>query len=100
LRAHALLPDDRQAQRAYLRPFERRGTPLRAEEETIASVLKRAGYATGRFGKWGVGGRGSTSVPEKHGFDVFVGHYDQVHAHSEINDGPWASVAEPGVIGQ
>jgi len=58
------------------------GTPLRAEEETIASVLKKAGYATGGFGKWGCGGRGSTGVPEKHGFDVFVGYYDQMHAHS------------------
>jgi len=58
------------------------GTPLREEEETVASVLKRAGYATGGFGKWGCGGRGSTGVPEKHGFDVFVGYYDQVHAHS------------------
>ena len=58
------------------------GTPLRAEEETVASVLKRAGYATGGFGKWGCGGRGSTGVPEKHGFDVFLGYYDQVHAHS------------------
>jgi len=58
------------------------GTPLRAEEETVASVLKRVGYATGGFGKWGCGGRGSTGVPEKHGFDVFVGYYDQVHAHS------------------
>jgi len=58
------------------------GTPLRADEETIASMLKRAGYATGGFGKWGCGGRGSTGVPEKHGFDLFVGYYDQVHAHS------------------
>ena len=58
------------------------GTPMREEEETIASVLKRAGYATGGFGKWGCGGRGSTGVPEKHGFDLFVGYYDQVHAHS------------------
>ncbi len=58
------------------------GTPLRAGEATIASVLKPAGYATGGFGKWGCGGRGSTGVPEKHGFDVFVGYYDQVHAHS------------------
>ncbi len=58
------------------------GAPLRPEEETIASVLKRAGYATGGFGKWGCGGRGSTGVPEKHGFDVFFGYYDQVHAHS------------------
>ncbi len=58
------------------------GTPLRAEEATIASVLKQKGYATGGFGKWGAGGRGSTGVPEKHGFDVFFAYYDQLHAHS------------------
>ena len=58
------------------------GTPLRADEETIASVLKNHGYATGGFGKWGCGGRDSTGVPEQHGFDVFLGYYDQVHAHT------------------
>jgi arylsulfatase A-like enzyme len=58
------------------------GTPLRAEEATIASILKPRGYATGGFGKWGCGGRDSTGVPEKHGFDVFLGYYDQVHAHT------------------
>ena len=58
------------------------GTPLRAEEKTIASMLKQHGYATGGFGKWGCGGRGSTGVPEQHGFDEFLGYYDQVHAHS------------------
>ena len=58
------------------------GTPLRADEPTIASMLKPLGYATGGFGKWGCGGRDSTGVPEKHGFDVFFGYYDQVHAHS------------------
>lgn len=58
------------------------GTPLRAVEPTIASMLKSLGYATGGFGKWGAGGRGSTGVPEMHGFDLFFGYYDQVHAHS------------------
>lgn len=58
------------------------GSPLRADEMTIASMLKQKGYATGGFGKWGAGGRDSTGVPEKHGFDVFYGYYDQVHAHS------------------
>lgn len=58
------------------------GTPLRAEETTLASMLKPLGYATGGFGKWGCGGRDSTGVPEKHGFDVFLGYYDQVHAHT------------------
>ena len=58
------------------------GTPLRADEPTIASMLKQKNYATGGFGKWGAGGRDSTGVPERHGFDVFFGYYDQVHAHS------------------
>ncbi len=58
------------------------GTPLRQGEQTVASLLKQVGYATGGFGKWGCGGRGSTGVPEQHGFDVFLGYYDQVHAHS------------------
>lgn len=58
------------------------GTPLRADETTLASMLKPLGYATGGFGKWGCGGRGSSGVPEKHGFDTFLGYYDQVHAHS------------------
>ncbi|MGB2824429.1 MAG: sulfatase-like hydrolase/transferase, partial [Phycisphaerae bacterium] len=56
--------------------------PLRADDVTVAEVLKRAGYATGGFGKWGLGDRGTTGVPEKHGFDVFFGYYHQVHAHT------------------
>jgi len=55
---------------------------IRPDEPTIASMLKRIGYATGGFGKWGLGARGTEGVPEKHGFDVFFGYYDQTHAHS------------------
>ena len=55
---------------------------IRAEEKTIAEVLKPLGYSVGGFGKWGIGGRDSTGVPEKHGFDLFFGYYDQAHAHS------------------
>ena len=55
---------------------------IRADEKTIGDVLKPLGYAVGGFGKWGIGGRDSTGVPEKHGFDVFFGYYDQVHAHT------------------
>jgi arylsulfatase A-like enzyme len=57
-------------------------TPIREDEETLASVLKKRGYVTGGFGKWGIGGRGTSGVPERHGFDVFFGYYDQVHAHT------------------
>jgi arylsulfatase A-like enzyme len=56
--------------------------PMRAEDVTVAELLKKAGYATGGFGKWGCGDRGTTGVPEKHGFDIFFGYYNQTHAHS------------------
>jgi len=58
------------------------GEALRQEDVTVAQVLKKAGYATGGFGKWGLGDRATTGVPEKHGFDEFYGYYHQVHAHS------------------
>jgi len=56
--------------------------PLPAGEPTLASMLKEVGYATGGFGKWGLGAAGTTGVPEKHGFDIFFGYYDQRHAHT------------------
>jgi arylsulfatase A-like enzyme len=55
---------------------------LGAEELTVAELLKQKGYATGGFGKWGLGNPGTTGVPEQHGFDVFFGYYDQEHAHN------------------
>ena len=58
------------------------GMALREDDLTVADVLKKAGYATGGFGKWGLGDRGTTGVPETHGFDEFYGYYHQVHAHS------------------
>lgn len=59
---------------------------IRADEITIAQVLKQAGYATGGFGKWGLGHLGTTGVPEKHGFDEFYGYYHQMHAHCYYPD--------------
>jgi len=57
-------------------------TPIKKEDLTIAQVLRNAGYATGGFGKWGLGDRGTSGVPELHGFDIFFGYYHQVHAHT------------------
>jgi arylsulfatase A-like enzyme len=58
------------------------GTPITADEFTLGEMLKSAGYATGGFGKWGIGDAGTTGAPELHGFDTFYGYYHQVHAHS------------------
>ena len=56
--------------------------PLPAGTETFASVLKQQGYATGAFGKWGLGGVDSTGDPLNMGFDHFVGYNCQRHAHN------------------
>jgi arylsulfatase A-like enzyme len=55
---------------------------LRREDHTVAEMLKSAGYATGLFGKWGLGQEGSEGVPTRKGFDEFFGYLDQVHAHN------------------
>ena len=57
------------------------GAPLVDEDVTLAEVLKRAGYRTGGFGKWGLGDIGTGGVPGRQGFDVFYGYYHQIHAH-------------------
>ena len=58
--------------------------PLLATDHTVAQTLKQAGYVCGCFGKWGLGEWKSDGVPEKHGFDRFVGFYNQVHAHNHF----------------
>jgi arylsulfatase A-like enzyme len=55
---------------------------LRPEDITVAEVVENAGYATGLFGKWGLGHEGSNGVPTKQGFDEFFGYLDQHHAHN------------------
>jgi arylsulfatase A-like enzyme len=56
--------------------------PLLPDEPTIASMLKERGYATGAFGKWGLGFPGSVGDPLNKGFDRFFGYNCQRHAHS------------------
>jgi len=56
--------------------------PLPENTVTVASVLKEANYATGCFGKWGMGMFNTTGSPLKRGFDRFFGYNCQRHAHS------------------
>lgn len=62
------------------------GVPIRGDDVTVAQRLAALGYATGGFGKWGLGDVGTDGVPERHGFDVFLGYYHQVHAHYYFPD--------------
>ena len=57
------------------------GVPLLPDDTTVAELLKEQGYATGCFGKWGLGDIGTEGVPWKQGFDEFVGYLHQAHAH-------------------
>jgi len=54
---------------------------LAAGQPTLARALQQAGYHTGLVGKWGLGNEETTGVPQKQGFDEFVGYLDQTHAH-------------------
>ena len=56
--------------------------PIPATTFTIAEALKKAGYATGAFGKWGLGNPGSEGDPIHQGFDRFFGYNCQRNAHT------------------
>ena len=55
--------------------------PMPADTFTVAHLMKKAGYRTGIFGKWGLGAPGSASEPLKMGFDRFYGYNCQRIAH-------------------
>lgn len=55
---------------------------LRAEDVTVADVLKGAGYRNALIGKWGLGEVDQPGFPLNKGFDYFYGYLSQVHAHN------------------
>ena len=55
---------------------------LRAEDPTIADLLKDQGYATGQFGKNHLGDR-NEFLPTVHGFDEFFGNLYHLNAEEE-----------------
>jgi arylsulfatase A len=63
--------------------------PLPEGTVTLARLLHRLGYATGGFGKWGLGGPESSGVPEKQGFDRFFGYLCQGKAHNSYPPSLW-----------
>ncbi len=61
---------------------ERGQMPLPAGSFTLGRMLQERGYVTAAIGKWGLGGPGSTGVPNEQGFDFFYGYLDQKQAHN------------------
>jgi arylsulfatase A-like enzyme len=56
--------------------------PLKAGTVTLPRLLQQAGYVTGGFGKWGLGGPDSDGRPTKQGIDRWFGYNCQRVAHS------------------
>lgn len=55
-----------------------------ADNHTLGTVLRQAGYATAAIGKWGVGGTSDTGFPahpQYRGFDYFFGYMNHGAAH-------------------
>jgi len=63
--------------------------PMPADTFTVAHLMQKAGYVTGLIGKWGLGHPGSSSTPDKMGFDYFFGYNCQRKAHEYFPEYLW-----------
>jgi arylsulfatase A-like enzyme len=61
---------------------------VKAEDPTIAELLKPLGYATGQFGKNHLGDR-NEYLPTAHGFDEFYGNLYHLNAEEEPERPNW-----------
>lgn len=82
--SRAALMSGRHTGRVYIRGNGE--VPLRPQDEILPQQLKRAGYATGMFGKWGLGHWGTEGEPQKKGWDQFFGQLHHVAAHFQRPD--------------
>ena len=55
---------------------------LKPGQETIATLLRDAGYRTACVGKWGLGTPNNFTNPNDVGFDHFYGYVNMWHAHN------------------
>jgi arylsulfatase A-like enzyme len=65
--------------------------PIPDDTYTLAEVMKKAGYTTGAFGKWGLGFPGSEGDPISQGFDEFYGYNCQRLGHHYYPDHLWSN---------
>jgi arylsulfatase A-like enzyme len=64
--------------------------PLPAGTQTLARLLRARGYATGGFGKWGLGPPASHGAPLAQGFERFFGFNCQGVAHNYYPASLWS----------
>lgn len=62
-----------------------------ADRATLGSLFRNAGYATGIFGKWGLGYPGSGAEPQDRGFEQFYGYNCQRVSHSYYPEHLWSN---------
>lgn len=78
--------------------------PVSQQTYLLPRALKKAGYATAVFGKWGLGEFGSSGAPDQHGVDAFYGYTDQRICHSFYPHFLWRNgrkeiINTPGIPG-
>ncbi|TDE06226.1 arylsulfatase [Flavobacterium hiemivividum] len=66
----------------FLDSEEKGQIPLKAEEFTVAELVKQKGYTTALVGKWGLGMNGTEGSPNAQGFDYYYGYLDQKQSHN------------------
>ncbi|MGL1886793.1 MAG: arylsulfatase [Reichenbachiella sp.] len=66
-----------------------RPVDIDSTEETVAEVLKNAGYRTGIIGKWGLAENLAGSQPNQRGFDYFYGFNKHLPAHHYYPEQIW-----------
>jgi arylsulfatase A-like enzyme len=79
---HAVIRDNREVQ-----PEGQIGLP--GGLNTLPRILQSRGYATGAFGKWGLGSPESSGAPLQQGFDRFFGYNCQRQAHNHYPTHLW-----------
>jgi len=65
--------------------------PVPAGELKLPLTLQQLGYATGAFGKWGLGGVGTSGDPNRQGIDLFYGYNCQAVAHNYYPTHLWSN---------
>ena len=74
--------------------------PIPDSTVTLPERLRACGYATGAFGKWGLGGPDSEGEPTRQGIDRFFGYNCQAVAHSYYPESLWDNTTRVAINGE